>query len=174
MVWHLRRNKPGQLKNILTIGIFEGHAFVIKNISKLARTYACTHCYARFTQACNLQRHAQTCSQGKMIIDCPGKKVEAPQTAFEKAFYPNHRASKESLWWLNQKAKRRKINIHHAMCGHGGERWVERAPVDGYNHATKTNTTAATGTVVENVTRKIVTKSFTATTKHAKTGSKPP
>jgi len=24
------------------------------------------------------------------------------------------------------------------MCGHGGERWVERAPVDGYNHATKT------------------------------------
>ena len=24
------------------------------------------------------------------------------------------------------------------MCGHGGERWVERAPVDGYHHATKT------------------------------------
>ena len=24
------------------------------------------------------------------------------------------------------------------MCGHGGERWVERAPVDGYNPETKT------------------------------------
>ena len=24
------------------------------------------------------------------------------------------------------------------MCGHGGERWVECAPVDGYNHATET------------------------------------
>ena len=24
------------------------------------------------------------------------------------------------------------------MCGHGGERWVERAPVDGYNHETRT------------------------------------
>ena len=24
------------------------------------------------------------------------------------------------------------------MCGHGGERWVKGAPVDGYNHRTKT------------------------------------
>ena len=31
-----------------------------------------------------------------------------------------------------------KIHIHHAFCGHGGERWIERAPVDGYNHETKT------------------------------------
>ena len=24
------------------------------------------------------------------------------------------------------------IHIHHAMCGHGGERWILGAPVDGY------------------------------------------
>ena len=84
VVWHLRRNPPAQLKN--TIGIFGGHAFVIKDIEKLAKTYACTHCYARFTKACNLQRHSQTCCQGKTITDCPGEKVEAPQTAFEKTF----------------------------------------------------------------------------------------
>ncbi|KAL9963464.1 hypothetical protein ACROYT_G026975 [Oculina patagonica] len=131
VVWHLKRNPPAMLKNILTIGIYEGHAFVIKDIERLAKTFACSHCNARFTQACNLKRHAQTCSQGKTIIDCPGKKVEAPQTSFEKAFYPSHQASKESLQWLDQEAKRRKIHIHHAMCGHGGERWVERAPVDG-------------------------------------------
>ena len=175
VVWHLRRNPAAQLKNILTIGVFEGHAFVIKDIARLAKTYACAHYNARFTQAGSLQRHVQRCAQGKTVIDCPGEKVEAPQTAFEKAFYPNHRASKESLRWLDQEAKRWKIHIHHAMCGHGGERWVERAPVDGYNPETRQyfNTTAATGTDVENVTHMIVTESFTATTKRAKTFSKP-
>ena len=29
VVWHLRRNPPAKLTNILTIGIYEGHAFVI-------------------------------------------------------------------------------------------------------------------------------------------------
>ena len=33
VVWHLRRNPPAKLTNILTIGIYEGHAFVIKDIA---------------------------------------------------------------------------------------------------------------------------------------------
>ena len=176
VVWRLRRNLPAQLKNILTIGIFEGHAFVIKDIARLAKTYACVHCRARFKQAWNLQRHSQRCAQGKTIIDCPGEKVEALQRAFEKAFYPNHRASKESLRWLNQEAKRRKI--HHAMCGHGGERWVERAPVDGYNYATKT-VFQYHGCHWHGCRKcypqgrdKIIFRN-NQTTKHAKTGSKP-
>ena len=138
VVWHLRRKPRAKLTNILTIGIYEGHAFVIKDITKLAKTYACVHCRSRFTKACNLQRHIQTCSQGKTVIDCPAERVELPQTAFEKAFYPKHSSSSESLRWLEQEAALRKIHIHHAACGHGGERWVERAPVDGYNHETKT------------------------------------
>ena len=138
VVWHLRRKPPAKLTNILTIGIYEGHAFFIKDISKLAKIYACVHCRSRFTQACNLQRHTQTCAQGKTVIECPAEKVELPQTAFEKAFYPKHSSSPESLRWLEQEAALRKIHIHHAACGHGGERWVERAPVDGYNHETKT------------------------------------
>ena len=133
VVWHLTRNPAAQLKNIMTIGIFGEHAFLIKDIAKLAKTYACVHCNARFTKACNLQRHAQRCAQGKTVIDCPGEKVEAPQTAFEKAFYPKHQASKESIRWLEYVAKRWKIRIHHAMSGRRGERWIERAPVDGYN-----------------------------------------
>ena len=138
VVWHLRRKPPAKLTNILTIGIYEGHAFVIKDISKLAKTYACVHCRSRFTKACNLHRHTQTCAQGKTVIDCPAERVEAPQTAFERAFYPKHSSSPESLRWLEQEAALHKIHIHHAACGHGGERWVERAPVDGYNHETKT------------------------------------
>ena len=72
------------------------------------------------------------------MIECPAEKVELPQTAFEKAFYPKHSSSPESLRWLEQEAAHRRIHIHHAACGHGGERWVERALVDGYNHETKT------------------------------------
>ena len=72
------------------------------------------------------------------MIDCPGEKVEAPQTTFEKAFFLKHSASQESILWLEREAARRKIHIHHAMCGHGGQRWLERAPVDGYNPKTKT------------------------------------
>ena len=138
MVWHLRRNPSTKLSNILTIGIHEGHAFVIKDIARLAKHYSCPHCRGRFTQVNNLKWHFETCSQGKTVIDCPGERVELPQTAFEKAFNPKHSASQESLRWLELEAKRRKIHIHHAMCGHGGEHWVECTPVDGYNHATKT------------------------------------
>ena len=72
------------------------------------------------------------------MIECPAERVEAPQTAFERAFYLKHSSSPESLRWLEQEATLRKIHIHHAACGHGGERWVERAPVDGYNHEMKT------------------------------------
>ena len=134
VVWHLTRNPAPQFKNVMTIGIFGKHAFLIKDITKLAKTYACIHCNARFTKATNLQRHAERCAQGKTVIDCPGEKVEAPQTAYEKAFYPKHKASKESIQWLEYVAKNWKIPIHHAMSGHGGERWIEKRPVDGYNH----------------------------------------
>ena len=137
VVWHLTRNPAVQFKNVMTIGIFGKHAFLIKDIKKLAKLYACIHCNARFTQSGSLQRHAERCAQGKTVIDCPGEKVEAPQTAYEKAFYPKHQASKESIQWLEYVAKHWKIPIHHAMSGHGGERWIEKRPVDGYNHEKK-------------------------------------
>jgi len=70
------------------------------------------------------------------VIECPAERVEAPQTAFEKAFFSKHTSSSESLCWLEQEAAQQKIHIHHAACGHSGERWVERAPVDGYEPKT--------------------------------------
>ena len=125
VVWHLRRTPPAKLTNILTIGIYEGHSFVIKDITKLAKVYVCDHCLTRFTQACSFQRHAERCSQGKTVIKCPAEKVELPQTVFERVFYPKkHSSSPESLRWLEKEAALRKIHIHHAACGHGGERWV--------------------------------------------------
>ena len=137
IVWHLMRNPPIQIKNVMTIGLYGDHAFLIKDIKKLAKSYECNHCHARFTQACSLQRHAERCSQGKTVIHCPGEKVEAPQTAYQKAFYPKHQASKESIQWLRYVEKNWKIKIAHAMSGQGGERWIEKRPVDGYNDEKK-------------------------------------
>ena len=137
IVWHLMRNPPTQIKNVMTIGIYGEHAFLIKDITKLAKSYECNHCHARFTKASNLQRHAERCSQGKTVIHCPGEKVEAPQTAYQKAFYPKHQASKESIQWLRYVEKNWKFKIAHAMSGHGGERWIEKRPVDGYNDEKK-------------------------------------
>ena len=137
IVWHLMRNPAQQIKNVMTIGIYGEHAFLIKDITKLAKSYECNHCHARFTKASNLQRHSERCSQGKTVIHCPGEKVEAPQTAYQKAFYPKHQASKESIQWLRYVEKNWQFKIVHAMSGHGGERWIEKRPVDGYNDEKK-------------------------------------
>ena len=34
------------------MGIYEGHAFLIKDINKLAKLYACVNCQARFAKNC--------------------------------------------------------------------------------------------------------------------------
>ena len=142
LTWFLRRSPPAKLENILTIGIHNGHAFVIKDIAKLAKTYACVNCQARFTKACNLQPHVQRCSQGKTVVYCLGERVEAPQRAYEKAFFPQHSASTESLWWLEREAERQRIHIHHVACGHGGERWIGLSELSGTFHKSLQPTTA--------------------------------
>jgi len=47
-------------------------------------------------------------------------------------------ASKGSIYWLEYEAEKRNLHIHHALCGHGGERWIAGAPVDGCEPTTKT------------------------------------
>ena len=60
-------------------------------------------------------------------------------TMYESAFFPYNTASKESNQWFERKNKEqpKSQHIHHAMCGHGGERWIEGWPVDGYCPKTK-------------------------------------
>ena len=130
--WQLRKNPSDKLKNIITIGIYEGHAFLIKDIKKLAKTYVCNNCRARFTEAWNLQRHLKTCAQGKTIVECLNEKVKPPLTAYERTFHNDAQASQLAISWLEKMSKRLGIHIHHAMCGHGGERYILGAPVDGY------------------------------------------
>ena len=40
--------------------------------------------------------------------------------------------------WIEYEAQKRGIHIHYDGCGHGGERYINNIPVDGYNHETKT------------------------------------
>jgi len=73
--WHLIR-QPAHYKAIgiqpMTIGWYNDHAFLIEDIKKLARQYACGHCNQQFTQACHLQRHADRCIKGETKVCCPG------------------------------------------------------------------------------------------------------
>ena len=126
-------------KPVLTMGLYAGHSFLIKNLAQVARSFTCAVCQARFTTASNRMRHAKDrCSGGLTKINCPNKRIEVPSSAYEKAFYPESRCSFIATKWLEWEAKQRGIHIHHARCGHGGERKILGARVDGYHPETKT------------------------------------
>ena len=136
--WHLRRNPSDKVKNIMTIGIYEGHAFLIRDIAKLAKIYVCNDCQGHFTKASHLQRHANTCNQGETEIKCPEEKIKKPLTKYEEAFNSFIKTSPQCHEWLEKEEKRLGFHIHHASCGHGGERCILGSPVDGYEPKSRT------------------------------------
>ena len=125
-------------KPVMTIGLYDGHAFLIRDIKKVTHNYTCGDCQARFTRARDLHRHASRCNRGQTKINCPNKQIWAPASAYERAFYPSNRCSFIGTKWLEWEAKQRNIHIHHARCGHGGERYIFDVPVDGYHPETHT------------------------------------
>ena len=121
------------------MGLYAGHAFLITDLKQVAGTYTCGDCQARFTRADNLVRHvANNCSRGQTKINCPNNRIKAPSSAYERAFYPEQTCSFVAIKWLEWEAKKRGIHIHHARCGHGGERQILGARVDGYHPESKT------------------------------------
>ena len=110
------------VKNVLTIGFFDGNAFLIRDIERLAKTFLCIHCKVRLAQACNLQRRTETCARGETKITCPAKKSETPQTRYEKVFYPDKNPSRLAARLVKQGAVKKNIHIHHALCVLGSER----------------------------------------------------
>ena len=124
---------------LLNMGLYYGHAFLITDLKQVANTYTCGDCQARFTKACNLARHvANNCSRGQTKITCPNKQIKPPASTYERAFYPEQTCSFIAIKWLEWEAKKRGIHIHHARCGHGGERQILGARVDGYHPESKT------------------------------------
>ena len=124
---------------LLNMGLYDGHAFLITDLKQVAGTYTCGDCQARFTRADNLVRHvANNCSRGQTKINCLNNRIKAPSSAYERAFYPEQTCSFVAIKWLEWEAKKRGIHIHHARCGHGGERQILGARVDGYHPESKT------------------------------------
>ena len=136
---HLPANYDKVGRPVLTMGLYAGHAFLIRDLKQVAHDYTCGDCQARFTTSGSLVRHATSrCSGGQTKINCPNNRIQVPASAYEKAFYPNNRCSFIAIKWLEWEAKQRGIHIHHARCGHGGERYIFNVPVDGYHPETQT------------------------------------
>ena len=101
---HLPVNYDKVGRPVLTMGLYEGHAFLIRDIKTIAHNFTCGDCQARFTKSCNLVRHASSCTGGQTKINCPNKRIRVPLSAYERAFYPNHRCSFIGTKWLEWEA----------------------------------------------------------------------
>ena len=122
LLTHLPANYDKVGSPVLTMGIYEGHAFLIRDIKTVAHNYTCGDCQARFTKSCDLVRHASRCTGGQTKINCPNKRIRAPASAYERAFYPENSCSFIATKWLEWEAKRYIFNV----------------PVDGYHPETNT------------------------------------
>ena len=71
-------------------------------------------------------------------MDCPGKQIKAPDSDYEKAFYPPTVFGYNAIRWIEYEARQRTFHIHHQLCGHDGKRFVAGAYVDGYHPESKT------------------------------------
>ena len=100
LLTHLPANYDKVGSPVLTMGIYEGHAFLIRDIKTVAHNYTCGDCQARFTKSCDLVRHASRCSGGQTKINCPNKRIRAPASAYERAFYPDNSCSFIATKWL--------------------------------------------------------------------------
>ena len=47
VVWYLARISLAKIENVMTIGVYDGHAFLIRDIEKLTKVYACDNSHAR-------------------------------------------------------------------------------------------------------------------------------
>ena len=135
--WHFTRGAAHYDEKV-SIGMFEEHAFLIRDIQKLANVFAAELARHASQSAVNLQRHAKTCMTGVTKVVGPNEQVKAPPSAFEKAFYPNPGGSKLATQWLEYESRKRGVHIQHDLCGHGGEWYINNAPVDGYEPKSQT------------------------------------
>ena len=61
---HLPANYDRVGRPVLTMGLYAGHAFLIRDFKQVTCDYSCGDCQARFTRADNLVRHATSRCRG--------------------------------------------------------------------------------------------------------------
>ena len=128
-VWKLVFGHVHHRSSLLNVDIalHEGHCFYIKNLDVLANHLECAGCQQRFTCHDNYERHVTekrcTCGQPKLV--CNSGKFKHKMNSSEKAFYRgNTHFSWKSCMWIECQSEWIGRHIHHALCGHGGERRV--------------------------------------------------
>lgn len=67
----------------MTIGVYNNHAFLIRDIKAVIKIYACGDCDQQFTRSHDLTRHCSICSKGQTKVVCPGKEIKTLWSAFE-------------------------------------------------------------------------------------------
>ena len=68
---HLPANYDQVGQPVLIMGLYDGHAFLIRDIKKVTRNFTCGDCQARFTKPCDVVHHATShCSRGQTKIIC--------------------------------------------------------------------------------------------------------
>ena len=130
----------------LDAGIHNDHCFYIKDLPMLTNSWECHGCAQRFNRHDNYNRHLNdnTCTGGKTQVICKGKKCVPTMSSSEKIFYGgNTQFSYVGCRWIEKQSELIGKHIHHALCGHGGERCVKDGEkeiflVDGYEPVTNT------------------------------------
>ena len=126
------------------MGMLGGHCFYIKSLDVLTQRLECEVCRQSFTRREHLTRHKENeCKGVKTKIICRGKKVKRMVNSSDKAFYGGaSNFSYAACQWIEAIAEQTGRHIHHALCGHGGERQFSvesgKCKVDGYEPITKT------------------------------------
>ena len=123
---------------LLNMGLYYGHAFLITDLKQVAGTYTCGECQARFThlviwRECGKQ--LQPWSDQNQLSQQPHK---GTVFCLRARFLPGTDLQFCCNKVARVEAKNRGIHIHHARCGHGGERKILGARVDGYHQESKT------------------------------------
>ena len=127
-IWCLVYGKNQHKESLpdVNIGLYQGHCFYIKDLDLLAKHWQCTGCKQRFNKNCHYHRHEKTCTGGNTRVICEGKKFEHIMNCSEKVFYSGKQNySYSACQWIEKQSEIRGCHIHHALCGHGGEREVE-------------------------------------------------
>ena len=127
--------------------MFGGHCFYINEMDVFCQNWECLACKQIFNQSQNLDCHLTNgfCNGGKTKLICNGNKVKRILNRSEKVFYrgkPNF--SYSACQWIEYMSEETGKHIHHALCGHGGERVIrdskgkEICKIDGYEPSTIT------------------------------------
>ena len=106
------------------MGLHEGHCFFIKDIELLTKKWECSGCKQIFNRHGNYHNHVKKniCREKTEVI-CTGKKINHIPNSSEKVFYGgNTQFSYKACRWIEEQSKIIGKHIHHALCGHGGER----------------------------------------------------